>query len=431
MVSNLTDKKIGIVVNLYHPIIGGAETHTKQLSACLREIGIPVSIITRKNLGYPKQDSIDGCDVYRILEFWNLHNHTCSKIYKVVKRKLWPNTNKDYVNSTLGKSMEIDRQKPCLIDRIAVKYSLMGIKIPLLIHSITHHYDLLQFQLLSTFEMFPAFPYWLRHKKKILRLGAMKDFYEIEKANKMSHFRQIVIKEFEKIVCISSALKHKWLNIGVSPDKLVEIPNGVDIDRFKPTTMESKKRLRYDLGLPHKKLIVSIAKQVAIKGIKLTLEAILMAKQTIPDIHYVHVGGQGETTGRLERYIKENKLESYVSFVGEKTDVAPYLQCADLFVSSSYTEGLSNAMLEALASGLPLVVTDTSGAIDAVVPGENGYVLKDRDERSLSIYLVNLLQNNDKRRRFGKASRNIAVSKFSLKEMVKKYTTMYSEVLAV
>jgi len=120
-----------------------------------------------------------------------------------------------------------------------------------------------------------------------------------------------------------------------------------------------------------------------------------------------------------------------VAFVGEKADVLPYLHLSDVFVSSSYSEGHSNALLEALASGLPLIATDTSGSKEVVDSDENGYILRRRDARELADYLVHLLSDEDKRKACGEASREIAVRYFSLEEMVDRYILLYSEVLGI
>ena len=431
MTMNLADKRIGIIINLYYPIIGGTQVHTKQLTEGLRRIGVHTSIITRKIQGYSKKDVVGGCDVYRILDYWDVSKHPCSKIYRAFKKGLWAAGSAPSYECRFDQGTPKGLREKRFIDWIVEAYSLTGIAIPLATHSILHHYDLLQFQLLSTFEMLPAFPYWLRRKKKILRLGSLKDFADIEEDKRMNRFRETVVKEFDKVVCISLAIREKLLRIGVPPDKLEEIPNGVDTDKFRPVEGENKRQLKHKLGFDGKRLVIFVARQVTIKGIELILEAILFAREKVPNIHYVHVGDAGEATPFLQKYVKENVLEDHVTFVGEKGDVLPYLQCADIYVSSSHSEGLSNAMLEALASALPLVVTDTSGSDEVVKPERNGYILRQRDARTFGDCLVDLLSDEDKRRCFAEASRVIAVRHFSFKEMLRRYVLMYSEVLGV
>ena len=225
-------------------------------------------------------------------------------------------------------------------------------------------------------------------------------------------------------------MKEKFVNLGVSHEKLVEIPNGVDIHRFKPISSGEKLRLRRELGFAGKRPVVFVARQTPVKGIELILEALVIARERLPNIHYIHVGREEEASPFLTNYVKQHQLEGHVTFAGEKTDVLPYLSSSELFVSSSYSEGLSNACLEALASGLPLIATNTGGSREIVDPERNGYILRRRDARELASYLIHLLSDENKRKSFAEASREIATRHFSIEEMIRKYILLYSEVLA-
>jgi glycosyltransferase involved in cell wall biosynthesis len=111
-------------------------------------------------------------------------------------------------------------------------------------------------------------------------------------------------------------------------------------------------------------------------------------------------------------------------------DVGPCLAAADIGVLSSHEEGFSNAVLEGMAAGLPMLVTDVGGNAEAVLDGEHGHVVPARDPSALAARLVALALDPAQRRRFGAAAKARAQDCFSVDACVSQYLQMYRKLLA-
>ena len=144
----------------------------------------------------------------------------------------------------------------------------------------------------------------------------------------------------------------------------------------------------------------------------------------VPDASLV-ILGDGALRERLLRQVETLGLSSSVSLPGRRQDVEECLAAADLYVSSSETEGMSNALLEALASGVPVVATRISGAEDLVVDGENGLLVPPGETGSLAAALIRLLEDDDARSRLGRAARRRIEVGFSLEAVAARYRATY------
>ena len=116
-----------------------------------------------------------------------------------------------------------------------------------------------------------------------------------------------------------------------------------------------------------------------------------------------------------------------VVLVGSRPDVPEILRSSHVYVSSSRTEGMSNALLEGLASGLPLVATRVGGAGDTVADGVNGLLVQDGDVAALAAALREVLSSDGKRTAMGAASRRIAVESFAVEKIVDRYLGLFGE----
>ena len=123
--------------------------------------------------------------------------------------------------------------------------------------------------------------------------------------------------------------------------------------------------------------------------------------------------------------VRERGIEGSVRFVGSRTDVPDLLRAADLFVHPSREEGFSNAILEAMAAGLPVVACDVGGNPEAVVDGETGRLVPPRDPERLAGAMAELISDVSKRKIFGYAGIRRAAEQFSLDRMVEEMGSLY------
>ena len=156
--------------------------------------------------------------------------------------------------------------------------------------------------------------------------------------------------------------------------RLFTIPNGVDVERFG--RQGEREAARAGLGVaPQARVMIVVAKLFAQKGHTVLLEA-LASTPLRPDDAVLFVG-DGPERGRLEQLAEQRGLAA-VRFLGNRPDVPQLLAASDLFVLPSLWEGLPMALLEGMASGLPVIATDVAGSRQVVVPGQSGMLVPAR-----------------------------------------------------
>jgi len=174
-------------------------------------------------------------------------------------------------------------------------------------------------------------------------------------------------------------LKHR--NPRLQKQEIIKFPTCVDTERIRPATTKEKLALRQELRLPpEKKILIFCGRLNRVKGWPLMIESFAEIHRRAPATLLLIVG-DGEDRSEVQRAVDARGFGDSVILTGfvDKNTVAKYLRAADLYAVCSLTEGWSLSMLEALASGLPLVCTPVSGASDMIRCGENGLVMSDRD----------------------------------------------------
>lgn len=204
--------------------------------------------------------------------------------------------------------------------------------------------------------------------------------------------RKRAILQFSKsahIVTRSEDLRQRLLRAGASASKVTTLYNGVDTDTFYPG---DKQLARHELGLPARSsLLLFVGNFLPVKDLPLLVDATAAARKKQSDIHLVLIG-----SGPLEAEIKDRIVKSglgleNVTFTGRKgpDEVARYMRAADAVCLSSHNEGVPNVLLEALASGRPLVSTDVGGISEITSASPGGGILI--PDRSPTLYATALL----------------------------------------
>lgn len=220
---------------------------------------------------------------------------------------------------------------------------------------------------------------------------------------------------------ISNSQGLKELALQTSPRQSISIiPNGVDTKHFMPKEHE----LSTASNMIH--LTLGASRVTDRKGIAYLIEAVHLLKDEY--VFSLKVIGEGNAKARLEQMVVEHGLQSQITFVGRvpREETLRYYQEADIFVLPSLNEGMSNAMLEALACGLPIITTRTGGVDELVPEGVNGLLVKQRDAQALSKALRVLAQDVDMRMRMGAASRSLA-EMMSWEGVAKQYSEVYTK----
>lgn len=232
---------------------------------------------------------------------------------------------------------------------------------------------------------------------------------------------RLIWRKSEKVVANSQGLKNLALETN-SQQKIDVICNGIDITQFGKS--ENKKDQKFE----DKFKILCVTRITPRKGVRYLIEAFgkLSKKNNKLSLEII---GDGDEKKNLENLAKELEIADKVDFIGlvPHEELPPYFEKADVFVLPSLNEGMSNSMLEALASGLPLVATDTGGTRELVKEEKNGFIIKMKDSSDLAEKIEKLIGNNDLRKKMGEESRKKAEN-MSWEKVAKEYVDLYYKI---
>jgi glycosyltransferase involved in cell wall biosynthesis len=196
--------------------------------------------------------------------------------------------------------------------------------------------------------------------------------------------------------------------------------NGIDVDEMSAARQE-RQDARRELGLgPDDRAVISVGRLSREKDYATLLRA--LAALPGPRLFLV---GHGPARGELEALAAELGLGQRVAFLGERNDVPRLLAACDLFALSSLTEGISMALLEAMAGGLPVAATAVGGTPELVIPGETGLLAPPGDPAALAQAMGALLGDVERAKALGAAGATRVAERFSLEAMAKAYAELY------
>jgi glycosyltransferase involved in cell wall biosynthesis len=233
-------------------------------------------------------------------------------------------------------------------------------------------------------------------------------------------------------VAISDAIFEELIGYGVPERRIARIPNGVDTDRFHPATDAADlKAARAELGWPDIPTIIFAGAITPRKRPHLLVEALAALRPSGIDAQLVLAGPVKDHVygDQIRKIAAERKLSHRVIWTGFVPDLAPLYRAADFFALLSSNEGMPNALLEAMASGLPSVVTAIPGASDLVRNGEEAITV----EPSISCVadaLEQYIRSLALSRQHGLAARMRAVEKYSARRVLERHIRLYQRVIA-
>ena len=226
-------------------------------------------------------------------------------------------------------------------------------------------------------------------------------------------------------VCVSGSVeRHTRLCSHVPPQRLSVIPNGIDCERFARAAPADRLVLGID---PHMPTLLFVGRLDPVKDLTTLLDAMGHLPEHCPA--QLLIVGDGPDRARLEQRSIRLGLTGRVRFLGYRDDVPAILKAADIFVMPSLWEGFGLAALEAMAAGLPVIASRTSGLAELVLPGQTGLLVPSRDIPALAAAIVRLVQDAPLRERLGVAGQTRARHSFSLASMVTGYAHLYRRIL--
>jgi glycosyltransferase involved in cell wall biosynthesis len=214
----------------------------------------------------------------------------------------------------------------------------------------------------------------------------------------------------------------------VPSSKLALIYNGIELS---PVLSGDRNNIRSSMGIDDRTLIyIIVANLIPYKGHLDLITALGIANEQIGQPWKLLVVGRDDGAGSdIRELAKKLNIDGKLTCLGMRTDVTQLLSASDVALLCSHQEGFSNSILEAMAAGLPMIVTSVGGNAEAVVDGETGLVVPPRDPQALAAAIIRLARDPELRERFGRAARERVVSQFSLDACVTKYSALYRGLL--
>jgi len=234
----------------------------------------------------------------------------------------------------------------------------------------------------------------------------------------------------DKIVIVSEAMRrHYSLPANCLHSKVINIANGIDLKRFEATENYLN---RNEIGLSEQDFVIgSVGRLSPVKNQIMQIKVCHILKNEIPNLKLVLITGQSPDSGGLidefRSLSRELEIEDRVIFLGYRRDVPQILKTVNVFLMTSLTEGTSLALLEAMASGLPVVASNVGGNAQLIAHGKNGILFDANDLNGLAGHILDLYSQPSKRQRLGSEAKATA-QQYSLETMVKNYEELYAHI---
>ena len=366
--------------------IGGAERQALKLAGELRKMGVSATVVTGLwEWGQPRREIIQAIPVHRHFTAWGMFNIRGLR-------------------------------------RLGLYFYLLSLFLYLIWHR--HDYDVIHCHT-AMFEASVAVlaGQWLNKPTLVRSMasGAWGDLKKMRDDRSLLGTGWMLKKmcQADAIVALNPQVLAEMIQMGVTQDKIFHIPNGVESLRYDRD---------YALGAPI--VITFVGRLHPQKGVDTLLRAFKLVTQDKPQLHWMlRLAGTGPLEHGLKVLADELGVGQQVSFLGQVADVNAVLDQSDIFVLPSLSEGMSNALLEAMARGLPCVVTDIAGNNDMIRHQDNGLLVPPGDEKPLAIAIALLATDQELRKTLGQTAARTVEERYSLDSAANQYMALYANLI--
>ena len=386
----------------FHPVLGGGETHLRQLAAALVTLGMPATVMTRRSeAAWPPEETQEGVRIVRLPPSGPARTGK----YAMAPRAL---------RALLREPFDV------LVVRGTRVLGLPG----LLAARWLRRPVVLQCEVSG--EMSGEIYTW----------GTRYDVGALRRAVRVGAWlRNRLLADADAFVTISRATQGEFLAAGLDADRVRHIPHGVDTRRFRPASEQERHDLRGRLGLdPDARLSVFTGRLLRGKGLEVLVDAFGRLASELTAARLLLVGsGRGQALDvedALRAQVKGLGLAKRVGFTGRVENVEDWLRAADAFVFPSFFEAMPLSVIEAAACGLPCVASAVGGIPDVVEDGASGWLVRPGDRVGLAGALRFALLDPAAARLRGAAARRTVEDHFDFDRNAERYRTLFVELAA-
>lgn len=371
--------RVAMVIQAYPPVLGGAQRQVQRLGPLLAERGVDVTVITRGPAGAPAREREPGLDVRRVSTGWD-----------------GPRASLAY---TLRAAAALRRLQP----------------------DVVHVHDLMSpaTAALAGAGRAPVIA-------KVASTGPGGDVDRLLAKPLGRRRLALYARRFAAFACLTAEVEAELRAHGVPADRLRRLVNGVETGRFRPPGPGEREAVRRELGVGEGVPLVFYAGRfAAVKRLDVLLEAVAIAS---PHAHLL-LAGEGPEIARLRDLARGLGLGGRLHVQPASERPERLYRAADVYASASLSEGMSNALLEAMASGLPAAASPASGMAE-LLDGGCGLRARDAGAAALAAALGPLLADRELRARAGEAARRRILEGYALDAVADRLVATYRELAA-
>jgi len=370
----------------FHPYLGGAENQALELSKTLLRDGVRVRVLTRRPPGLPGEAEVAGIPVSRLSASGSGLLNAAAFMLASFAELLKTRRSHDVIHVHLAGSP-------------AIAACLAGA---------------------------------LTRKPVVVKVGGGRGIGEIALSSRTlaGRLKLALLRRLNpRFVPVTDDLAAEMREHGLSAGIRV-IPNGVDTGRFVPAAPEARIRRREELGWPDGPVFLYVGRLAPEKRLPAFIDSLGAAARRSPERPFLFaLAGTGPEEDAVRRAAESAGLAGRVRLLGAVEDTAGLYAAADVFVLPSVSEGLSNALLEAMASGLAVLASAVGGTREAVRDGEDGLLFAPADTGAAARQAGRFLEEPGLARRLGASARARAEDRYSLAAVAGRYLKLYNEPL--
>jgi glycosyltransferase involved in cell wall biosynthesis len=387
-IEGMRSLQICMAIDYYYPMMGGSEIQAYRLSERLSQMGLKAFVVTRKYPGIIEAKIHNRARIYRLPILGSKKMASCVFLVRILYFLIRHRTKYDIIHCHLATSTALG----CLIAGMITKTPVL------------------------------------------IKLGGSGKTGDMQ-SSLSTHYGRLKINLLKKGPCNfvvpSQEIAQEMIETGFSTERIKVIPNGVDTDYFSPINSREKKIKKRKFGLVDKNLALYIGRFEPNKDIFLLIDAWSKLSERKKNWKLWIIG-----SGKLEMAIKNRilgkGLDHWISLISNVSPekVKNYLQIGDLFIQPSRFEGLSNALLEAMSCGLPIIASKIKVNQGLIKDFFNGLLFDPRDTRDLVRCLERALEDDKDRESWGINGRKWIVENLDLSHVAMLYTQLYQEILS-